>query len=88
MIFPVLTSKGGRRVPLGGCDPLALVIHELTTNASKYGALSRPSGHVGVSWRNDRSLELEWVESGGPQPKARNTMRFWNKTSEIRSEAI
>lgn len=68
--------------PSAVATPLALVIHELTTNASKYGALSRPSGHVGVSWRNDRSLELEWVESGGPQPKARTRCGFGTKLLE------
>ncbi len=48
--------------------PMALVAHELATNASKYGALSRPDGRVSVTWTlvGDR-LELEWVERGGPK---------------------
>jgi two-component sensor histidine kinase len=51
---------------------LALIFHELTTNAVKYGALSKADGRVSVSWRLtcDR-LELEWVERGGPEPGAR-----------------
>jgi two-component sensor histidine kinase len=46
---------------------LALVFHELATNASKYGALSIPAGHLSVSWRTagDHIL-VEWTESGGP----------------------
>lgn len=46
---------------------LALVLHEMTTNAVKYGALSSPAGHVDVSWsvEND-SLSLIWKEHGGP----------------------
>ncbi|MHC2087989.1 sensor histidine kinase [Methylobacterium sp. CM6244] len=55
--------------------PTGMAIHELTTNATKYGALSLPSGRVTVSWSVDqrdakRVLELSWVESGGPVVKA------------------
>lgn len=50
---------------------LALIFHELTTNAAKYGALSTPRGRVALSWakRRDR-VDFDWVESGGPQPAA------------------
>jgi two-component system CheB/CheR fusion protein len=55
---------------------LGLAIHELTTNAVKYGALSTPSGHITISWRvDDMRLTLEWLESGVPaidQEPARN----------------
>ncbi len=46
---------------------LALVLHELGTNAAKYGALSNREGHVFIDWRiaNERLL-LSWRESGGP----------------------
>ncbi len=46
---------------------LALALHELSTNAAKYGALSIVSGRVQVTWdlRSD-SLVLRWIESGGP----------------------
>ena len=44
---------------------LALVVHELTTNAAKYGALSKPSGQIDISWqRVDDRLTIKWVESG------------------------
>jgi PAS domain S-box-containing protein len=48
---------------------LALALHELATNAAKYGALSQPSGRLAVSWSlaNGR-LELRWIERGGPVP--------------------
>lgn len=55
--------------------PIAMAIHELATNASKYGALSLPTGAISVAWQwcgND-TLEIKWTESGGPRvtPPAR-----------------
>lgn len=46
---------------------LALLFHELATNALKYGALTRPEGKVRISWtlERDRAL-LRWRETGGP----------------------
>jgi CheY-like chemotaxis protein len=51
---------------------LALVIHELTTNSCKYGALSDTSGTIQItlSRGDDGSLELDWREEGGPPVKA------------------
>jgi two-component sensor histidine kinase len=50
---------------------LALVFHELTTNAVKYGALSSPDGRIDIAWTDvSGQLMLEWVESGGPEPRA------------------
>lgn len=49
--------------------PLSLLINELCTNATKYGALSAERGSVVVSWAPDASgvfLVLRWAESGGP----------------------
>ena len=52
---------------------LAMALHELATNASKHGALSRPSGRVSLAWGpappgGDRAaaLDIAWTESGGP----------------------
>jgi PAS domain S-box-containing protein len=46
---------------------LALALHELATNAAKYGALSSTFGRVRLSWELRQScLVLQWVESGGP----------------------
>jgi PAS domain S-box-containing protein len=46
---------------------LALALHELATNAVKYGALSSPSGGVDVDWDlTGSSLALRWTEHGGP----------------------
>jgi len=46
---------------------LALVFHELVTNAAKHGALSKPDGRVLIAWKNDGGpVRLEWTEQGGP----------------------
>jgi two-component sensor histidine kinase len=55
------------RVPASTCVPLVLALHELATNAVKYGALSRTSGHVSLAWEvADGATVLRWQESGGP----------------------
>ena len=54
-------------LPTTGVVPLALAVHELCTNAVKYGALSVPSGKVTISWKPDgEDLLIDWIESGGP----------------------
>jgi two-component sensor histidine kinase/PAS domain-containing protein len=53
---------------------LSLALHELATNAAKYGALTRPEGRVALRWSaQEGQLQLVWRESGGPQvvPPAR-----------------
>jgi PAS domain S-box-containing protein len=45
---------------------LSLALHELATNAVKYGALSVPDGNIDLAWRVDEMVELQWIETGGP----------------------
>lgn len=72
------TPEEGNRVIVEGPDiklspdamqTLSLALHELATNAAKYGALSNEVGKVLVTWTIDpatSTLELRWVEEGGP----------------------
>ncbi|MCC6918290.1 MAG: GAF domain-containing protein [Alphaproteobacteria bacterium] len=57
---------------------MALVLHELATNAAKYGALSRASGCVEVRWTlsADGACEIRWAESGGPPVAAGQRQGF------------
>jgi CheY-like chemotaxis protein len=66
----VLTSKSALA--------LSLAIHELATNAAKYGAFSAPGGRVAIRWSLTESggLELSWTESGGPEVSAPNRRGF------------
>ena len=53
------------------CLALAMILHELATNAVKYGALSVPLGLVTIGWRinavgKNQTIDIEWAESGGP----------------------
>jgi two-component sensor histidine kinase len=74
-------GEGGPTVSLDGppvalapsaVQPLAMVLHELATNAAKHGALSTPGGRVEVRWTvgrrkgEDGLLRLRWAEAGGP----------------------
>jgi len=75
------TESGSERITVSGPDimlrpeaaeAIGLALHELATNAVKYGALSVPGGHITISWAFDdhstepRQLLLSWAERGGP----------------------
>ncbi|CAO4186283.1 sensor histidine kinase [Methylorubrum extorquens] len=74
-------AVGGHCVVLrkGSLQTLALALHELATNARKYGALSNDQGRLWVSWENYTTeagkprLALVWLEEGiSPAPERRN----------------
>ena len=65
--------------------PLSLLLNELCTNATKYGALSRDGGIVTLSWEMDeraQTLILRWVESGGPPVTPPTTKGFGTRLIE------
>jgi len=66
---------------------LGLALHELANNAKKFGALSVPEGQVSVTWvrvphRDGDSIELKWIESGGPAVLAPVARRFGSMVIE------
>jgi len=62
-------------LPADTALPLSLVIHELATNATKYGSLGSEAGTVAIEWRHeDGRVFLLWTESGGP-PVSKPTKR-------------
>jgi PAS domain S-box-containing protein len=69
----------------GAALTLALVFHELATNATKYGALSADAGRVDLSWaiQSPRNrLRLTWVETGGPPVAAPTRRGFGSRLIE------
>jgi PAS domain S-box-containing protein len=67
---------------------LALAVHELATNAVKYGALSGPSGTVDVAWEaHGGQLELTWIERGGPPSQLKVQMGFGMRVIKASVEA-
>jgi len=63
---------------------LSLALHELATNATKYGALSRPQGRVNVQWNVQAGLlQLDWEETGGPPVAPPTTKGFGSRLLEV-----
>lgn len=91
-----LTANPGRlhiegspvRLPAEIATPLGLILHELATNASKYGALSVESGHVELSWKevrignNSPGLRVLWLERHGPPVKKPRATGFGSRLIE------
>ncbi|MBY8828563.1 PAS domain-containing protein [Hephaestia mangrovi] len=62
---------------------LAMALHELGTNAMKYGALSNDSGTVAIRWStDDERLRLEWRETGGPSVSPPSRRGFGSRMIE------
>jgi two-component sensor histidine kinase len=67
-------------------QPLSMVLHELATNAAKYGAFSLPEGQVRLIWRlggKGVPIRLEWIESGGPPTSTPTAIGFGTRLIEL-----
>jgi len=70
------------RLSAAAAQPIGMVVHELATNASKYGALSNGAGQVSIHWdlrkigSDEDGFVLSWVESGGPPIKSLGSRGF------------
>jgi PAS domain S-box-containing protein len=97
IVETALAPYRGERVALAGADvrlgpraaqTLSMTLHELATNAAKYGALSSPRGRLDVSWEvagpaEARRLVLNWVEAGGPSVTKPSRTGFGSKLIEL-----
>ena len=63
---------------------VAVILHELATNAAKYGALSAADGRVKLKWSREASgrLNLRWTETGGPAVKKPTRKGFGGRIIE------
>ena len=91
------TGMGTTRATLAGSDmtlpgtiavPLGMAVHELATNAVKYGALSAPEGRIEVAWRTEQrggetTLQLEWRERNGPPATEPTSAGFGTQLLQI-----
>lgn len=82
----------GQRIAIHGEDvaiddrsatPLALFVHELATNAVKYGALAEGGGRIDVIIRHGETIEIEWIETGGPPVKKPASSGFGSSLIEM-----
>ena len=89
VLEPYLNSRndnvliGGPNValPANAATTLGMALHELATNAAKFGALSVPAGRVDISWQTGgkagaKRLEIAWIERNGPRIETFPAMGF------------
>ena len=79
-------TLSGPKILLGpnSAHALGLVLHELATNATKYGALKTTKGRIDLNWRifdnnGIEFIELKWAESGGPKVIVPETRGFGSR---------
>ncbi|AWW75624.1 hypothetical protein CD351_14400 [Erythrobacter sp. KY5] len=86
ILGPLGFGDAANRISLSGSDQtvdaqslsgLAMIFHELATNATKYGALKDASGTVSIEWQTTpEGLKIEWAETGGPPAQAPESQSF------------
>ncbi|MBB6165563.1 PAS domain-containing protein [Rhizobium wenxiniae] len=90
-----LDGPSGIRLRSSMVQTLAMALHELATNAVKYGALGQPDGHLAISWRMveaDRRgqprLRIEWRESGVKMPAPNSLPQGGGQGRELIERAL
>jgi PAS domain S-box-containing protein len=74
------------RIAPGAVQPLSMVLHELATNAARYGALSRVGGQIAVTWwleDGDGPFRVRWTERGGPPITAPAEAGFGSRLIDV-----
>ena len=79
----LVAGSPGKLTPQQGLG-LSLAVHELATNATKYGALSTDEGRVSISWdiNGDEDFRFEWREQGGPAVSLPSRKGFGSRLTE------
>ncbi|HEX6962858.1 MAG TPA: HWE histidine kinase domain-containing protein [Lacipirellula sp.] len=87
--YDIRLDGNRQEVERDACVPAVLAFHELATNAIKYGALSRSSGWVGLSWGpiDDGMVVLRWQEHDGPPVNAPKRRGMGTRILSMRSPA-
>jgi PAS domain S-box-containing protein len=87
------STGGDKRVRIDGpqvllepdiAQAVAVTLHELATNAAKYGALSTANGHIDLKWSHEANgrLNLRWIETGGPTVESPTRRGFGTRVIE------
>ncbi|MDP3738765.1 MAG: HWE histidine kinase domain-containing protein [Hyphomonadaceae bacterium] len=80
-------SGGDVRVAPATAQSLGLVLHEMATNAAKYGSWSTPDGRVNLDWaETNEGVTVVWSERGGPQPSPSSQAGFGSSLIEMMIE--
>jgi PAS domain S-box-containing protein len=76
-------------LPANAAQALGLALHELATNALKYGALAQPTGKLSVNWAiQDDNVVLEWRESGVSMPESGLSQKRSGYGSQLIEKAL
>jgi two-component sensor histidine kinase len=79
------------RLSVAAAQTLGMIIHELATNATKYGALSNKLGHVDIRWQaqgeDDGVFTIGWTERGGPTVGAPTHRGFGSTVMKTMAES-
>ena len=79
------------RLRPGAAQGIGMALHEMATNAAKYGALSNPDGRVRISWGKVSEPEphfvMQWIEEGGPKVAPPGHEGFGNRVIKRMAEA-
>jgi two-component sensor histidine kinase len=86
----VLIEGPPARLSPAAAQGIGMALHELTTNAVKYGALSNANGRIRIYWENivadDPLFVMHWVEEGGPKVVVPTRKGFGNRVIEKMAE--
>jgi two-component sensor histidine kinase len=84
----IATQGPKLRLKAAGAQAIGLALHELATNAGKYGALSNDAGRVDIRWgTEDKTFTMSWTERGGPPVSAPDRRGFGTTVMERMAEA-